>query len=558
MAGLPNELTGHGDDHGGDDHGGDETQHPVSNPAWLIASGGSTGSPKLIGSAAATEMAPTGAGVASKGRLLVDADEHRHPVHLVTSPLYHTQGFALLHHTLIEDYRNVVLSHFDVEHVLDLIETERVNFVAFVPTMLIRLLRSPTIGSRDLSSLERVAQGGGACPDWVIREWIRLLGPDRFLMGYGSSESVCSTQIEGNEWLGHPGSVGRPVATEVVVVDDQGETLLPGEVGELFFRPAGGEAQVRYVGGEEPRRRAGGFVSIGDLGWLDEDGYMYIADRRTDMIVSGGANVYVSEVESVFVMHPDVEDAVVIGIRDTEWGRRVHAVVQLRAGATRDGLDESLRAHCKGLLAAYKVPKTIEVVGDLDRSDSGKINRRALAEERDPTELARPPKQTERNSSGGSNRMPTEASVEERLKRVEERLKRLEDLQEIHQVLIDYGEFLDMRDLDSFAQLWAEEAEFEMSTGRVAEGRQAIREMLADVLAKSPQAAMHIETNARIDLQGDQATSTIMYAAAFTQDDGLARVTMLGHHYSDLVRTDEGWKISRRHNVVDLPETGHP
>ncbi|HEY4333020.1 MAG TPA: nuclear transport factor 2 family protein [Ilumatobacteraceae bacterium] len=141
---------------------------------------------------------------------------------------------------------------------------------------------------------------------------------------------------------------------------------------------------------------------------------------------------------------------------------------------------------------------------------------------------------------------------------LERRLKRLEDLQEITQLLVDYGELLDLRDLDGFAALWAEDAEFVMSTGRSAMGRAAIREMLAAVMARSPAAAMHIETNPRIHLDGDAATSTIMYAAAFTQSDGLARVTMLGHHHDDLVRTPDGWKIKRRRNVVNLPETGHP
>ena len=141
---------------------------------------------------------------------------------------------------------------------------------------------------------------------------------------------------------------------------------------------------------------------------------------------------------------------------------------------------------------------------------------------------------------------------------LEARLQRLEDLQEINQILIDYGEFLDRRDLDSFALLWTDDAELQMSTGRSAKSRRAIREMLADVMERSPGAAMHIETNPRITLDGDQATSTIMFAVAFTQPDGMARVTMLGHHHDKLVRTVDGWKIQHRHNVVDLPETGHP
>jgi uncharacterized protein (TIGR02246 family) len=140
----------------------------------------------------------------------------------------------------------------------------------------------------------------------------------------------------------------------------------------------------------------------------------------------------------------------------------------------------------------------------------------------------------------------------------EARLQRLEDLQEITQLLIDYGEYLDLRDLDAFERLWAEDAEFLMSSGRSARGRGAIREMLAEVMAQNAGHAMHMETNPRIALDGDTASSTVMFAVGFTQDDGKARVTMLGHHHDQLVRTGDGWKIRHRRNVVDLPETGHP
>ncbi|OHV35399.1 AMP-dependent synthetase [Parafrankia colletiae] len=357
---------------------------PAARPAWLIASGGSTGEPKLIASSQAAVLQSGGGPGTGRGGLLLGTGDHRHPVNLICSPLYHTQGFALLHHTLLADYRNIVMERFDPEQLLDLVETERVAFLALVPTMLIRLLRTPGLRERDLSSLERVVQGAGACPHWVIRAWIDLVGPERFVMGYGSSEGVCSTQIRGDEWLAHPGSVGRPLGTEVLVVGDDGAELPRGEVGELFFRPAGGAHTVRYVGRAEPRTRPGGYLSIGDLGSLDDEGYLYIADRRTDMIVSGGANVYVSEVEAVLLMHPAVADAAVVGLRDADWGRRVHGIVQLAPGLSREEFLESVRDYCKEHIAAYKVPRTFEIVDDLGRSESGKLNRRSLAEVREP------------------------------------------------------------------------------------------------------------------------------------------------------------------------------
>ncbi|GAA3226707.1 nuclear transport factor 2 family protein [Actinocorallia longicatena] len=141
---------------------------------------------------------------------------------------------------------------------------------------------------------------------------------------------------------------------------------------------------------------------------------------------------------------------------------------------------------------------------------------------------------------------------------LEARVRRLEDHQEILQSLVDYGELLDQRDLDSWAALWAEDAEFEMSTGRVAAGRQAIKEMLGAVIAAGPRPVLHLETNPRITLRGDEADSTMLFAVARTQDDGLTRVVWLGHHHSRHVRTPDGWKIAYRRNTVDLPETGHP
>ena len=356
----------------------------VSETAWLIASGGSTGAPKLIASSMATIIGPGGLPQAGSGRpSFVDAQDHRHPVHLVCSPLYHTQGFSLLYHSLLDDFRNVLIPRFDAEIVLDIIEAERVTLMALVPTMLIRLLRTPSVRERDLSSLELVLHGAGACPEWAIRQWIELVGPERFVMGYGSSEGVCSTQIRGDEWLHHPGSVGRPTRTEVSVVNEEGQPVPAGEVGELYFRPLEGQHNVRYIGHVEPRTLPGGFLSIGDLGSVDKEGYLYIADRRTDMIVSGGANVYVSEVESVLLMHPDVEDAIVVGLRDPEWGRRVHGILQLRPETPTEGILVSVRAHCREHLVAYKTPKTFEIVDDIGRSDSGKVYRRQLAEVRE-------------------------------------------------------------------------------------------------------------------------------------------------------------------------------
>ena len=355
-----------------------------ASPAWMIASGGSTGAPKLISPDGDTLLGEGGMRVSGGPSRFADNADHRHPVHLCCAPLYHTHAFSLLFRTLVEDFRVVLMPRFEAEAFLDIVEREKVNFFAIVPTMVIRLLASPTIHQRDLSSVENAILGAGATPDWAVRQWIDVIGGDTLLMGYGMSEGLTASFIRGSEWLERPGSVGQSILSDARVVDEDGNDLSAGEVGELFFRPkGGGEHAFRYFGDAQIRSLPGGWASVGDLGKLDADGYMYIIDRRTDMIVSGGANVFVSEVEAAMLGHPDVHDVAVIGLPDPEWGRRVHAIVVAKPGAFRDGLDQELRQHCKTRLASYKAPRSVEFIDDLGRSEAGKLNRQALARERE-------------------------------------------------------------------------------------------------------------------------------------------------------------------------------
>jgi bile acid-coenzyme A ligase len=354
-----------------------------ASPAWMIASGGSTGLPKLVAAPVDAELGSGSIGVLDDtGSVFGDSSGHRHPVHLVCAPLSHTHALSLLYFTLLNDFRVILTERFDAEQVLDLIESRQVSFVGLVPTMLIRILKSPSFDDRRLSSLECVLVGAGASPEWAVRALAERIGPSKVLLGYGSSEGIGAALISGDEWLAHPGSVGRPTSFDVRVVGDDGRDLAPGEIGELYFRPKATGRSFRYVGAPSARSLPGGFLSLGDLGWLDVDGYLYIADRRSDMVVTGGANVYVAEVEAVLLEHPAVEDVVVIGIPDEEWGRRVHAIVAPRPGADPATLADDLRRFAAGRVAPYKVPKTFELVERLERSEAGKVNRRALAEER--------------------------------------------------------------------------------------------------------------------------------------------------------------------------------
>ena len=360
----------------------------VADPAWLLASGGSTGSPKLIAPPITTAIGSAGMGLGSSGRVntaLPDGADHRHPTYLVVGPLSHMQSFGTLHRTLLDDYRIVVMERFETEAVLDLVESEKVSLLTMVPTMLLRLLRSPTIGRRDLSHLERVFHGGAACPEWVTRAWIELVGGERFVLGYGMSEGIGTALIRGDEWLEHPGSVGKPLNCETLIVNENGEPVARGETGEIYFHPSQPGQVFRYVGNDSVRELDGHFFSVGDLGWLDDDGYLYIADRRTDMIVSGGANVFTAEVEAAVLSHPAVEDAVVLGLSEPEWGQRVHAVVEPRHDAPQLNL-ATLQEHCRAQLAEFKVPRSLEIVDSIPRNEAGKVNRRALVEAREATD----------------------------------------------------------------------------------------------------------------------------------------------------------------------------
>ena len=219
------------------------------------------------------------------------------------------------------------------------------------------------------------------CPPWLKRRWNTLIGPTHLFEVYAATEAGIVTGIWGDEWEEHPNSVGLPMPNyELKILGVNEEELPPGDVGEIFIRRTDREFAFRYVG-SPPAKQVGGFTSIGDLGWLDEDGYLFIADRRVDMIITGGANVFPAEVEAALTEHTQIADVAVIGLPDEEWGRRVHAVIQ---PVNFDDLPtiEALDKHCRERLMAYKIPKTYEYLEELPRTSAGKLRRSALITER--------------------------------------------------------------------------------------------------------------------------------------------------------------------------------
>jgi bile acid-coenzyme A ligase len=296
---------------------------------------------------------------------------------LVPTQLYHTNGFAMLLNLLAGD-ELTLLDRFDAALLVGAVERHRMTTFIATPTMLQRVADLPGVDDRDLSSVEWILQGAAVIAPSLVRRWCDLIGPERFFMAYGTTEGLGLAAIRGDEWLDRPGSVGRGYrGTEIRILDPEGKDVPAGELGEIYLRsPMGG--LYRYVGGATKLPLTDdGFGSVGDIGYLDDDGFLYIVDRRVDMIVTGGANVYPAEVESALADHPGIADVVVIGLSDPEWGRRVHAIIEPADPTAPPDADDVI-AYAKARIASYKAPKTVEIVDAIPRSQATKVNRSAL------------------------------------------------------------------------------------------------------------------------------------------------------------------------------------
>ena len=352
-----------------DDTLADDPLPPVVASSWKAAlSGGSSGRPKLI---VATQPGVL-ATVAGTYRRTPRVEKG---IGLVTGPLSHNGPFGTACAALLMGEHQVVMSRFDAARALDLIERYRVTWMYAVPTMLLRIWRLPEAErrGRDLSSLRTVLHMAAPCPPWLKQVWIDWLGPDRIWEVYAGTETQAVTLISGHEWLTHRGSVGRPVIGEIRVLDAGGQLCPPGGVGEVWMRRGeGAPPAYRYIGAEAKTRD--GWESLGDMGWMDAEGYLYLTDRDTDMILVGGANVYPAEVESALEEHPRVRGSCVIGLPDDDLGNVVHAIIQ----AEGEVGDAELLAHLRNRLAPYKLPRSFERVSEPLRDDAGKVRRSAL------------------------------------------------------------------------------------------------------------------------------------------------------------------------------------
>jgi bile acid-coenzyme A ligase len=353
----------------------DESDLPDVTAPILKAptSGGSTGRPKLI-------LAGSPA-VAAKETPEVGGFRLR-PVDtvLIPAPLYHNAPFGMLTSATSLGAHVVLTARFDPEQTLAEIQNRKATWVYLVPTMMNRIWHLPAEvrGRYDLSTVETLWHMAAPCPAWLKEAFIHWIAPGEVMELYAGTEAQAVTIITGTEWLTHRGSVGQVAIGEMKVFGEDGRELPAGEVGEIYMRrPPGAPATYTYVGATA-RTLADGWESLGDLGWFDAEGYLYLADRRTDMILVGGSNVYPAEIEAALEEHPAVQSCAVIGLPDDDLGAKIHAIVNAKGAVSED----DLRGHLKDRLVTYKQPRSYEFVDEPVRDDAGKVRRTALRDAR--------------------------------------------------------------------------------------------------------------------------------------------------------------------------------
>jgi bile acid-coenzyme A ligase len=347
---------------------------PGVSPVWkLVTSGGSTGRPKLIAALAPALVENVG-GLGALTRMRTDGCV------LVTGPISHNAPFVVTTAGMLLGNHVVVMSRFDAAQTLRLVEQHRVTWLYLVPTMMVRIWHLPEAVRRatDVSSLEVAFHMAAPCPAWLKQEWIDWLGPEKILELYGGTELQAMTVITGTEWLEHRGSVGRAVLGEIEIRDFEGRPVPAGQEGEIWMRRGpGAPSPYRYIGATA-RSAAEGWESLGDIGHVDADGYVYVTDRFADMILVGGSNVYPAEIEAALDEHPAVQSSCVIGLPDEDLGSIPYAIVELSGPVS----DDDLMAHLRQRLAPHKLPRVIERATMPLRDDAGKVRRSALRAER--------------------------------------------------------------------------------------------------------------------------------------------------------------------------------
>ncbi|WP_326692166.1 MULTISPECIES: acyl-CoA synthetase [unclassified Streptomyces] len=303
-------------------------------------------------------------------------------VHLVCSPLYHTAVLQFAGAALHIGHRLVLMDRWEPEEMLRLIDTRRCTHTHMVPTQFHRLLALPqrTRDAYDVSSMRHAIHGAAPCPDHVKRAMIEWWGS--CVEEYYAASEGGGAFATAEDWLKKPGTVGRPwPISELAVFDDEGNRLPPGELGTVYMKMSTGGFSYHKDEGKTRKNRIGDFFTVGDLGYLDEEGYLFLRDRKIDMIISGGVNIYPAEIESALLTHPAVADAAVFGIPHDDWGEEVKAVIEPAPGQDPGpALEQTLLTHCEQRLAGYKRPKTVDFISEMPRDPNGKLYKRRLRE----------------------------------------------------------------------------------------------------------------------------------------------------------------------------------
>ncbi|HJT38115.1 MAG TPA: AMP-binding protein [Actinomycetota bacterium] len=367
--------------HSGDEYEaavGAETDEPLDDapaiapPSIRFYTSGTTGRPKAVARARSTVEAYL---AGAREHLGIFQVEQPSEVHICCGPLYHSAPLGFSDYALLMGQTVVLMERFEPEEFLRLIDAEAATWSMMVPIHFVRLLALPDdVRVRyDISSMRRIIHAAAPCPPDIKRRIIDMFGDDVVWEFYGMTEGR-ATVISSKEWLKKQGSVGRPMpGARVKIMDAAGNELPAGETGLIYVSTGG---RFEYAGAPDKTAEVwnGDFFSVGDMGYVDPDGYLFLTDRHQDMIISGGSNVYPAEVEAVLHQHPSVADVAVIGVPDAEWGEAVKAIVEARAPIDANELIE----FCRARLAHYKCPRTVDLVARLPREPNGKVRKREL------------------------------------------------------------------------------------------------------------------------------------------------------------------------------------